>query len=114
MDRNQLFTNLMVMAAVDKKFADQEVEFLTLRSSRWGLTDEQVNDALAYASSDAAALMIPASKDERVELMKNLILMMGADGELSVLEQRLFASAAATMDIQTDELNQMIDELLQR
>jgi uncharacterized tellurite resistance protein B-like protein len=113
MDRSEMFKNLMVMAAVDKKFADQEVEFLTLRSNRWGLTEQQVNDALAYASSDSAELSIPDSKEERVELMKNLILMMGADGELSVLEQRLFAGAAATMDIESDELNRMIDELLQ-
>ena len=112
MERFNLFKNLMVMAAADGHFAKEEIDFLSLRASRWGLDDQQFDEALAYASQDDADLLIPETREERLELMRNLLLMMAADGVLAPQEQTLFARAAAKMEIDPGELDRLIDELL--
>jgi len=62
MERYEMFKSLMVMAAADRKFTEEEVEFLALRSSRWGITDQQFEEALQYAKDDGATVSIPESK----------------------------------------------------
>lgn len=112
MDRYELFKNLMVMAAADRKFTEEEVEFLSLRSSRWGISDQQFEEAFRFAKSSEAKITIPEGQEERARLLRDLILMMAADGELAAIEKRLFAEAAAKMGIQSDELEKTIDELI--
>jgi uncharacterized tellurite resistance protein B-like protein len=112
MERFELFKNLMVMAAADKKFTEEEVEFLALRSSRWGISDQQFEEALQFAKSSGAKMTIPEGQEERRRLLRDLIRMMAADGELASVEKRLFAEAAAKMGIKPDELEQTIDELI--
>jgi uncharacterized tellurite resistance protein B-like protein len=112
MDRFETFQNLMIMAAADHKFTDEEVAYLSLRADRWGLTDQQFEQALASAASGTGRLAIPEPHAERVALLRSLIEVMAADGELAPLEKQLFADAAARMNISEGELNQIIDRLL--
>jgi len=112
MERFELFKNLMVMAAADKKFTEEEVEFLALRSSRWGISDRQFQEAFQFAKSSGAKMTIPEAHEERLRLLRNLIRMMAADGELAPIEKRLFAEAAAKMGVKPDELDKTIDELI--
>jgi uncharacterized tellurite resistance protein B-like protein len=112
MERFEMFKSLMVMAAADRKFTDEEVEFLALRSSRWGITDQQFEAALQFAKSENAVVSIPEKLEDRERLLRDLIQMMAADGELAPVEQRLFAEAAAKMGISADQLDKVIDELL--
>ena len=112
MERFEIFKDLMIMAAADRKFTDQEVEFLTLRADRWGLTDQQFEEALRSATSGDAQLVIPETRDERINLLRELLEVMAADGELAPLEKQLFAGAAAKMEISEAELNDIIDQLL--
>ncbi len=112
MDRFELFKNLMVMAAADKKFTEEEVEFLALRSSRWGISDQQFEEAFEFAKSNEAEMTIPEGQEERRRLLRDLIRMMAADGELASVEKRLFAEAAAKMGIKPGELEKTIDELM--
>jgi len=112
MDRFELFKNLMVMAAADKKFTEEEVEFLALRASRWGISDQQFEEALLFAKSGGAKMTIPESQEERTRLLRDLIRMMAADGDLASVEKRLFAEAAARMGVNPNDLETTIDELL--
>lgn len=112
MERYEMFKSLMVMAAADRKFTEEEVEFLALRSSRWGITDQQFEEALQYAKSGDAVVSIPEKKEDRERLLHDLIRMMAADGELAPVEQRLFAEAAAKMGVSPDQLDKIIDGLL--
>lgn len=112
MDRFALFKNLMVMAAADKKFTEEEVEFLALRSSRWGINDQQFEEALRFATSGGAKVTVPEGEEERRRLLRDLIHMMAADGDLAPVEKQLFAEAAAKMGVKPDELDRTIDELL--
>jgi len=114
MDRHrfELFKNLMVMAAADRKFTEEEIQFLALRSSRWGITDEQFDRALQYAKRPDAHVSIPENCEERSRLLRDLLEMMAADGELAPIEKRVFAEAAAKMGITSEQLDKMIDQWL--
>jgi uncharacterized tellurite resistance protein B-like protein len=45
-------------------------------------------------------------------MLQDLICTMAADGELSEVEKRVFATAAAVMEISSAEVNRLIDQLL--
>ena len=112
MERFEIFKDLMIMAAADRKFSDVEVEFLTVRANRWGLTDKQFEEALRIATSGEAQLVIPETREERINLLRELLQVMAADGELAPVEKQLFADAAARMAISQADLNEIIDDLL--
>jgi uncharacterized tellurite resistance protein B-like protein len=102
----------MVLAAADGKMTEEEVVFLSLRASRWGIKDEQFQEALEFAKSPDADLEIPPNRQERREMLSDMLRMMAVDGELSEVERRLFAVVAATMGFERDELNALIDHVL--
>ncbi len=103
----------MVMAVADGKVTDEELHLLTSRAVRWGITDDEFESAIEYAQSPGASLAIPAMKSERMELLRELLQMMAADGVLQDIEKQLFAVAAATMQISDNELNNLLDNMLE-
>ena len=113
MDRLEKLKNLFVMAAADGNLSQEEVGFLADRSKRWGLTDDQFTAAIQYAMSPEATLSIPQDKRDRKDMLRDLVRIMAADGELADIEKQLFAIAAAEMDISDEELNELFDSLLQ-
>lgn len=112
MDRYEAFKDLMVMAAADGSFAEREMAFLADRCHKWGISDAQFAAAIEYSMSPGAKLTIPENAGERRGLLRELILMMAADGQLAEIEKQLFAVAAAQMDLTSEELDRMIDQLL--
>lgn len=112
MERSELFKVLMAMAAADKKFTDEEVEFLALRSHRWGLTDEQFAEALEFAKREPTSLTIPETPQDRERLLRDLLEIMAADGELAPAEKNLYARAAASMGFSADALDERLDQWL--
>ncbi len=112
MDDFERFKNLMVMALADGKLTDEELTFLSLRCARWGLGEEQFAEAIEFARGADVSIAMPADKAERVEILKDQIRMMAVDGELSEAEKQLFAIVAATMNVGSEELDQLIDSLL--
>ena len=111
MDHHDLFNNLMVMAAADGKLTDGEIELLVERARKWGITKGEVAAAADYASSGEAEFVFPPSIEERREVLAELVRVMAADGELADIEKKLFALAAAAMDITPDELNRILDSM---
>lgn len=111
MDRVTFFENLMVMAAADGKFTDEEMAYLIVRAEQWGITDRQVRTAINQAAGSAAALLIPPDRTDRRTLLGELIRMMAVDGQLHEKEKDLCATAAAIMDFTAEEFNDIIDSL---
>ena len=107
-------TNLLVMAAADGSLTEREFRFLMSRCSRWGLSEPEFCRALEYACSAQAELRIPADKEDRIAMLRDLLRMMAADGDLAETEKRLFASAAAKLELSRDELNELIDSVVGR
>jgi uncharacterized tellurite resistance protein B-like protein len=49
-----------------------------------------------------------------MQLLSDLIKIMAADGQLDEIEKRLFAVAAAKMNVQQRELDQLITKLVDK
>ena len=113
MERLEKLKNLLAMATADGTMSEGEIRYLSERSARWGLTDSQFAEAIQYALTHRGELHIPSRPAERKELLRDLLRMMVADGQLPEVEKRLFATAAAVMEVSQDEVNDLIDDLLQ-
>jgi uncharacterized tellurite resistance protein B-like protein len=112
MSPEELFRNLMVMAAADGQMTEEEAAFLSQRARRWGITEQQFADSMVFSVSKDAVVSIPESHLERRQLLTEMVRMMAADGELAEIEKNLFAVAAGTMQIGSQEVNQIIDDAL--
>jgi len=104
--------NLMIMAFADGSLAQSELEFLSDRSIQWGLSEADFAAAVEYALSDKAELQVPPHKQDRIEMLEDMIRTMAADGHLADIEKRLFAMAAAVMELPEGELDRIIDSVL--
>lgn len=112
MSRFQLIRNLLAMAAADGSIAQAELELLSDRAARWGVSESEFATALEQAVQPDAEVEVPAAADERTELLREMIHVMAADGRLEESEKRLFAAVAATMEISDQQLNKIIDDAL--
>ncbi len=110
MERFEMFKILMLMAAADNKFTDEEVQLLALRSHRWGLTDEQFTEALQFAKAGPSSLRLPESRADRERLLRELLEVMAADGELAPVEKKLYAVAATAMGLSAKDLDEKLDQ----
>jgi uncharacterized tellurite resistance protein B-like protein len=94
--------NLVIMASADGALSEREIALLVDRCAELGLEEADLGKAVQFALSDEASLKLP----------KDLMRVMAADGKLSEVEKRLFALAAAKMNVDRKELDHLIDELL--
>lgn len=112
MEPIDVFNNLMILAAADGKLTSEEITFLCVRAEELGLSEEEVNSAIAGASTDAAELVLPSTNPARVEMLQQMITLMAVDGELANVEKRICAAASTAMGFTTKEFNEIIDSLV--
>lgn len=112
MDKVALFHNLVNLAAIDQRFADQEIEFLAERAERWGIPSSEFETALAGVAAGEIEVTIPESHHDRVVLLKEMIRLMASDGELAEVEKRLCAQASGRMDLTSQQFAQILDEVI--
>ena len=112
MENLELFHNLVNLAAVDKKFSDEEIEFLVERANRWGIPNEEFETAMAGISTGEIQVNIPEDHDERVMLMKEMLRLMAVDGELAEMEKRLCANASGQMEFTGQQFNEILEEVI--
>jgi len=111
--RKRQLRNLVVMALADGSIGQREVELIAERCVELGFGQDELQSALAYGLGDDAALELPADTADRESLLADLISMMAADGMLAESEKRLFALAAAHMDITGDRLQGIISGVVE-
>ena len=112
MERLDLFNNLVVLAAADRKFTEPEVAFLMVRAEDWGISQDDVEASLLLAGSPDAELTIPPERDDRIELLQEMIRLMAVDGELAEQEKRLCAIASARMDFTSQQFEEILDSVI--
>jgi uncharacterized tellurite resistance protein B-like protein len=112
MENQQLFHNLVQLAAVDGKFTEEEIAFLVEKAELWGIPNEEFETALASLRADDVSLRIPPDRNARVELLRQMILMMAVDGELADTEKSLCAAASASMEFNSEEFEAIVDSLI--
>ena len=110
--RKRQLRNLVVMALADGSIGEREVHLVADRCAELGLGEKELHEAIKFGLGDDAALELPEDKQERDEVMRDLIRMMAADGRIEEGEKRLFALAAVKMELSTEHLNQLIDSTL--
>ena len=103
------FYHLLMMAAADKRMNEAELAFLSERAHDLGISQDEFHDALQRAVKGEGELTIPKGNADRRALLKDLIMMMAADGVLDDREKKLFAQVAAAMEIETEDLHRVID-----
>lgn len=112
MKERELFRNLVVMAASDGSLTQSEIQLLSERAARWGISDSEFAHMIEFAVSEKPHVDLPPQREDRVRLLQELIRMMAADGKLAEAEKRVFATAAAVMHFTEAEINSIIDETL--
>ena len=111
MDLKDLFRNLVKMAAIDKKFAPEEIAFLIERADGWGIPEGELEAALAEVAKGDVSLVIPESNADREHLIKEFIRLMAVDGELAETEKQFCAFASAKMEMTNEQFSAIVDDL---
>jgi uncharacterized tellurite resistance protein B-like protein len=104
--------NLVIMASADGSLTEREIALLVDRCADLGLEEADLGKAVQFALSDEASLKLPTDRKEQLAMLGDLMRVMAADGQISEVEKRLFALAAAKMNVDREELDHLIDELL--
>ncbi len=112
MNHLDILKNLVIMASADGAMTEREIALLVDRCAELGLGELELEKAVSFALSEGAALKLPTVHAEKISMLSDLMRVMAADGELSEVEKRLFALAAAKMSIDRDEIEKLIDRLV--
>ena len=89
MEKVELFRNLVNLAAADQKFTEEEVQFLAERAERWEISNDEFETTLAGIAEGGLDLQLPEDRPDRIELLKEMIRLMAADGEIADMEKHL-------------------------
>ena len=111
-DRVELFHNLVNLAAADQKFTEEEIAFLINRAERWDIPTDEFETALVGLSTGEIELNIPEAHDDRVAMLKEMIRLMAADGDMAEMEKRLCAQASAKMDFTNVQFSELLEEVI--
>jgi uncharacterized tellurite resistance protein B-like protein len=112
MNNLELFHNLVNLAAADRKFTEEEIKFLIDRANHWGIPDDEFETAMAGISAGELQMKIPESHEDRVIMMKEMLRLMAADGELADMEKAFCAQASGKMDFTSRQFNEILDEVI--
>ena len=99
------------MALADGSLCEREVNFVTDRCAALGLGEDELREAVRFALNEDAAVSLPTEPEAQEALMTDLLRMMAADGQLTETEKRLFALAAAKLNFDAQQLDQLIQRL---
>ena len=101
---------MLTMASADGSIASQELQLFAHRAMEWGISDDEFEDILDQAVKKTTPLPdIPTDTETRFGLLRELVHMMAADGQMHRTERQLFAVIAAQMNVSESELNSIID-----
>ena len=112
MNRIDQLKNLVIMAAADGRLSQSEIALLIDRCAELGLSESDLESAIDYALSEKPSLKLPTTKEEKEDLLTDLLRVMAADGQLREVEKRLFAVAAAKMAVSQADIEALIDRLV--
>lgn len=108
----ELFYNLVLLASADGRFTEEEVAYLAQKAEHWDIPSDEVEAALAGASTGEAELIIPEGREDRLQLLREMIRLMAADGHLADVEKRICATASAAMDFNGIEFDNILQSVL--
>lgn len=114
MDPLELFHNLINLAAIDQKFTDEEIDYLIGVANRHNIPSDEFETGLHGIREGVIEVTLPDDPEDREKLLREMIRLMAADGELNEMEMRLCATASARMDFTTEQFSELLDDVLHR
>lgn len=106
------FNNLVMLARVDGKVDNEEIDLLTRIATRLGLTPEQVKEIVEH--SDQYPMVPPASREERYERFIQFVKMICVDGHIAPSEEKLVAKYGIALGFTEERINEKYPIILER
>jgi uncharacterized tellurite resistance protein B-like protein len=98
-----MFNNLVMLARVDGKVDDSEIELLGRIAKKLSLTAEQVKEIIEHP--DEYPMIPPVTREERCERFVQFVNMMNVDGEISRSEVVLVAKYGIALGFTDEEVS---------
>ncbi len=105
-----LFNNLVMLARVDGRVDDKEVQLLARMAKRLSLTEEQVAEIIG--NPDAYPMTPPLGKVERFERLIMFIQMVVVDGVVDPAEEELITKYALALGFNVDQIKEHAPAIL--
>lgn len=106
------FNNLVMLARVDGKVDNEEINLLTRIATRLGLTSEQVKEIIEH--SDQYPMVPPVSREERYERFIQFVKMICVDGHVEPSEERLVSKYGTALGMSEERINEKYPIILEK
>lgn len=100
-----LFNNLVMLARVDGKVDDSEIELLSRIAKKLSLTSEQVKEIIEHP--DEYPMIPPVTREERCERFIQFVRMMNVDGSIDEREIHLVAKYGIALGFTSPEVDRL-------
>jgi len=108
--RKNHIANLIALAYSDGDFHKNEMEFLAIAAKRWHVTHNELREILS--SPEKNKFIMPASNEEKIEQMMDLVWMMIFDGQIRDEEMDFCKKMAVKLGFNPSHVNELIDEIV--
>ena len=113
-DRHQrvlnYFQNLYLIAAVDKKLAQEETSFLVEVAQQMGITPREAAEIMM--TRNERELVVPETEEERLVQLEDIIVMMMVDKKIHEKEYQLCLAYARAIGKDRVVLDQLILKII--
>lgn len=106
------FNNLVMLARVDGKVDNEEINLLTRIATRLGLTSEQVKEIIEH--SDQYPMIPPVSREERYERFIQFVKMICVDGHIEPSEEKLVHKYGIALGMTEERINEKYPVILEK
>lgn len=104
------FNNLVMLARVDGKVDETEINLLTRIASRLSLTSEQVKEIIEHP--DQYPMLPPVTKEDRYERFIQFAQMMLIDGEIDPNERKLVEKYSTALGMEDENIHDTFDKVV--
>jgi hypothetical protein len=87
--RDYAFNNVLIVAAADGVFEQQEVEFAERIAKKWGYSVDKIQPMFQMAQNGGLTLRMPEDKKKRLRIYKLMEKAASIDGKIEESEQKL-------------------------
>lgn len=106
-----MFNNLVMLARIDGKVEQSELNLLGRIASRLSLTEEQVNEIIEHP--DAYPMVPPSTKEDRFERFIQFVEMICIDGVIDATEEFLANKYGLALGFNSEEITKIEAEIIE-
>jgi uncharacterized tellurite resistance protein B-like protein len=111
-EKKSHFKNLTYLALIDGQIDDSEKHLLAYLGAKLGLTETEIQEVLRNPATVRPAF--PASPDQRLEQVNELVAMLVIDKTIQTDELRFCLNLAGRLGIHRDQVKATLADLIRR